>query len=795
MQFFEETEKTKSPKQTFKELTGHLYHIPKNIEENTPYVCVRIPTGGGKTIMATHALCRIAKEYLHTHAPLCLWLAPTDTIVSQTLKSMCTRNHPCYNVLKNAFGGHFNCIDIKKASEITANDIQSVATVIVCTVQSLRVSDEYGRKVYWANGNLMSHFQGLPEELRKNLEQNNRVVHPSLANVIRLHRPIIISDEAHKAGTKLSYETFSRFMPSCIVEWTATPQVAPGYSQKQSNRSNQKKKLLSNVISQASAFELKQADMIKFPLNFRVINNWRDNITAAVKKQEELEEAAKRVEKNSYIRPIVLYQAENQGQQATVEKIKNELMNKHGIPEKEIAVHTGNKKELEKRIVKTDLMSKDCEIRHIITIQALTEGWDCSFAYILCTMANLSSSRAVEQVLGRILRLPGASSKSVLELNECYAFAVSSNVYEVAKSLRDALINQSGFQKIEADEFAQSEGVSGSLFDDGQQTVPQISKRKPIEMPRLMVSENGELEFLEKRHFLGKQWGLKGKEPDMSGFRIYQNIRGGIVYVDSKGKVDDKIIELENIDDVRGQLNFLKEKQNWSLERLVKHLDREIPHEDIPQTQSLRYILDGVNQLLEKGHSLEDLGHWEHHIKEYLEKEIEKLRNKEKHAIWQMVLNNHEVDRGKLEVSVEHVLKLEERYYAPSKHDDSGTKFQNHMFAMVGKFDSKEELQCAQFLDGMPEIEGWVRNLTHPVHSFWLQTKTNKFYPDFVCRLTDGRILVVEYKGEDRWKDAQEKRDIGKIWAELSDGKCLFVMPKGKDLEEIRKCIEDKNSA
>ncbi|QBG48364.1 hypothetical protein EGM51_13540 [Verrucomicrobia bacterium S94] len=70
--------------------------------------------------------------------------------------------------------------------------------------------------------------------------------------------------------------------------------------------------------------------------------------------------------------------------------------------------------------------------------------------------------------------------------------------------------------------------------------------------------------------------------------------------------------------------------------------------------------------------------------------------------------------------------------------------------------------------------------------SFFLQTATRKFYPDFVCKLKDGRILIVEYKGADRWKNAEPDRLVGQLWEELSDGSGLFVMITEKRWGDIR---------
>jgi len=116
--------------------------------------------------------------------------------------------------------------------------------------------------------------------------------------------------------------------------------------------------------------------------------------------------------------------------------------------------------------------------------------------------------------------------------------------------------------------------------------------------------------------------------------------------------------------------------------------------------------------------------------------------------------------------------------------------FQKHYYPTVGNLKPQgEEFEFAQLLDWMPEVKVWVRNLERrPLHSFWMQTATDKFYPDFVCKLTDERYLVVEYKGHHLWSNAdeQEKLRIGTVWEGKSGGKCLFVMPDGKDFEAIR---------
>jgi type III restriction enzyme len=60
-----------------------------------------------------------------------------------------------------------------------------------------------------------------------------------------------------------------------------------------------------------------------------------------------------------------------------------------------------------------DLFANDCDIRYIITKQALQEGWDCSFAYVLTVLTNPSSATGITQLVGRILRQPFARKTKI----------------------------------------------------------------------------------------------------------------------------------------------------------------------------------------------------------------------------------------------------------------------------------------------------------------------------------------------------------------------------------------------
>jgi type III restriction enzyme len=140
----------------------------------------------------------------------------------------------------------------------------------------------------------------------------------------------------------------------------------------------------------------------------------------------------------------VLFQAEPKSRDdaTTFEKIKRHLMDDLNIPEAQIKIKTANINELKG----VDLMSKDCPVRYIITINALKEGWDCPFAYVLATLANKSSVVDVTQILGRVLRNPHVRRHEVDYLNCSFVFTASSKFNETLTQVIMGL-NKAGFSE------------------------------------------------------------------------------------------------------------------------------------------------------------------------------------------------------------------------------------------------------------------------------------------------------------------------------------------------------------
>jgi type III restriction enzyme len=256
---------------------------------------------------------------------------------------------------------------------------------------------------------------------------------------------MVIVDEAHNARTDLSFKTLAGFDPSLILELTATPQLASNPS---------KGEYPSNVLFHVSAAELKAEDMIKLPIRLNTDRDWLQVMGQARDCRAMLEEAAKaeRAATGEYIRPIILFQAQSKSStdpdRLTIEKVYGALR-EAGVPEDQIARHGGGFNELD---AIPDIASEDCPVRYVITIQKLREGWDCPFAYVLCSVAALTSATAVEQILGRVLRMPKARRKGQDVLNRAYAFVTSDNFQETAEKLKDGLVEGAGFNRLEVKE-------------------------------------------------------------------------------------------------------------------------------------------------------------------------------------------------------------------------------------------------------------------------------------------------------------------------------------------------------
>lgn len=398
---------------------------PYNSElAGVPQVCFKVPTGGGKTFLAANSIKPIFDSMPHIHPKAVVWLVPSDAILTQTYRTLTDKNHDYRKKIDVDFGNKveiYSKQQLLNGQNFNPTSVSDNLSVFVLSYDSFRTSKKDGRKAYQENGSLLP-FVRFKQDSGSLLEDTDET---ALIQVIRKLNPVVIVDESHHATSKLSKEMLQNFNPSFVLDLTATPKNG------------------SNIISFVDARQLKAENMVKLPVIVYNRKSQEDVFVSAISLRRKLENEAVEEQKNGgrYIRPIVLFQAQprTNDDSTTYDKIKHILIDM-GIPESEIAIKTADRDELKN----IDLSSHDCSIRYIITVNALKEGWDCPFAYILATVANRTSSIDVEQILGRILRLPNTRKNEREVLNLSYVIT-SSNAFYATLDKVVAGLNAAGF--------------------------------------------------------------------------------------------------------------------------------------------------------------------------------------------------------------------------------------------------------------------------------------------------------------------------------------------------------------
>jgi type III restriction enzyme len=856
---------------------GSPYRPLSGFPADMPYFCLRVPTGGGKTWLAAKSVALVNSHLLRSEYSLILWLVPSKPIREQTLRALRDRQHPYRTALREA--GPITVMDLDEAKSVTRATLDTSTTVIVATRQAFQVEQEECRKVYQSSGALMHHFDNLSPTQRDALlsdgEGGERTTPYSLANVLRLRRPFVVVDEAHNSRTELAFDMLARLSPSGVLELTATPDL---------------ERTPSNVLHSVSAAELKAEEMIKLPVVLETEPNWQQCLADAIGRRDALHTLADAERRNgaAYLRPIVLIQSEPRRagvETLDFERVRSELIANHGIPPSEIIVATGEEKGLEQIDADYPLGIADpaCPVKFVITQKALAEGWDCPFAYILVSMASLSSATAVEQLLGRVLRQPGASHRQAKALNQSYAFVVSRNFAETAGALRDRLVAGAGFERREVAEFVTAarteqarldlEGHAGRVVvrpvaitltekpdlrsvpkpvrdkvswdgkrntltistplseDEAQQLKASVGSetaaaaiveaaeasrtsaieffRTPAEsgerfrVPQLALRVQGQLALFDDPEVLEYPWDLStyDAEPtddDLTALGAALKVsEGGEIDIDDGGHLVSRFLP-----DLQRDLGLVYRPENWDEVRIAAWLCRNLPEPSLTHASKQAFVAAWLAELLRRdGFSLARVNLQKFLIRNRVEARIRELRKQAVGMAFQQTLFGEDA-ASRVAVTDQYAFEFHVQAYAPSRDYDGRFghfDFRKHFYGRIGDFDTREEFECACRLDTWAQqgrIRFWVRNLVRREgSSFFLQKADGRFYPDFLCQLPDadgapGAVLAVEYKGGDRWASAADDRLIGGVWADLSDGRCRFLMVKDKQWGSIEAALD-----
>lgn len=711
---------------------------------NIPNVCFKVPTGGGKTLLASYAIQRVNQDYFSRNNGFVLWIVPSETIYTQTSKHLRDREHPYRQMLDRASGG--KTIIFEKNDRFSKQDVEDNLCIMLLMLQSSNRQNNEALKIFKDSGKFESFFPEVDDyhgnnallNAVPNLETADLVdgeanvisglsIKHSLSNVLKQLMPIVVIDEGHRATTQLALNTVNSFNPRFILELSATP------------REN------SNVLISIGGNELKKEQMIKLPINVETTeeSNWKHTLNKSHAKLIKLSKSSAKLqgENGKYIRPIMLIKAETAATNIShVDEIKKYLMDNLEVREEEIRIKLSEKDEIKDE----DLFDKLCTVKYIITKDALKEGWDCSFAYVLAILANTRSHTALTQFIGRVLRQPYATETSRPELNQCYVYCNNSDVNDAVGGIKKGL-EEEGMGDI-SDQI----NTGGSNADEVEKAVIKINQK-----------------FKDEKIFIPKLNVVEGKE--VREFDYYQDILAEInwekytfkkttnLLLDDKNILDSDIgqIDIEE----SGQMGFaLKEKKQISEEITAKieiSLMASQLMDKVPNPwQATRIIRETV---LELGKKFDETKIALNSV--YIVEEI-------KRDCFQWALEESEslfkekLDKGVifLKLLAEPFLKLnwkvQELRNITIKSGESPTNLDRNIYQPQYKsLFNNYEYKVASYINKNEAVKWWhrlgVKGTEYSIQGW----KRDRIYPDFLVKLEqdkDGvsKVHFIETKGE-----------------------------------------------
>ena len=726
-----------------------------------PHVCFKVPTGGGKTLLAAAALRALGQK-----SGLVLWMVPTNAIYAQTKAALWNREHPYRHMLEEASGGQVKVLE--KDNPFTAADLEHYLCIMLMSTQAAnRIKEPDFLKIFQNSGRYPTFFphsdaplgEGWLLEQHPDLDRDsedsvNSPVKRSLVNIFKMHRPVIVLDEAHKSyGIKSRIKeeavqsSVNRLNPRMVIELTATPNH---------NYSN----LLVNITGTALHVE----EMIKQPIRVEAVRNteWQSTLGKAHAQLELLENEAKSLQYNSgrYIRPIAVVRVENTGKaQLNQDSVHSEDVRKHlidtlNVPADWVAVQSAEVKEL----TGVNLHDPSCQVRWIITRDALREGWDCPFAYLLVMLDKTYAKTAITQLVGRIMRQPHASSTGREALDQCYVYCQNTEVEAAVQYVKEAL---------------ESEGM-GDLQDqircDQAVDLKAVTIRRreafrelEIFLPKVLHRSGGdgwdELDY--QRHLLPEidYPGITAPDPQVGAPDGPQQA-GAAVFVEGESLAtrffDPQQLEIDTA--------F---KVSWYARRISDILPNP--------WQAARIAQEMVQRLRDGGKDNEYIYSQRNALDDQLRRHVIREIDQQAQKIFHAKLAAGEI-RFDLELS-DHNHRLTKSYEILVADSDRelqrfGESVQFSLFDKVYERNYNDlEKRFAFYLDEQKALDWWHRVAVRQRGDYYIRGwRRDRIYPDFIAMAsaTEGSpsILVFETKG-DQFKGNDDTLYKGRVFAAL----------------------------
>ena len=701
--------------------------------EPIPHICLKVPTGGGKTLLGVAALERIKQD-----TGFVLWIVPTKAIYEQTIKAFRTREHPYRQMLERISGGRVKLL--QKTDRFTKQDIESQLCVMMLMLPSAnRKKGKEFLKIFRDSGGYTSFFPEQDDatanktlsEQHPDLEKNKTGdwIKQSLINALKLIRPTVILDEAHKAygandkNNKEFVKSVNRLNPRFVLELSATPKIG-----------------ISNILVNVSGTELQEEEMIKLPIEIHSFSNsnWKHTLADTQNKLKELDVEAQKLQsrENRYIRPIALVRVQRTGEDQRErgyihsEDAREYLIRNLSVPEDQIRIQSS----VQKGLAGEDLLSEQSAVRWIITKDALKEGWDCSFAYILALLDNTTATTAMTQMIGRVMRQPHARRAEKSDsLNQCYIYCYNKDVGKAVRDVKAGLENEG------------LTGLGDSIRGYGEGDAP-----KPVTVKRRGKYKRLKIFLPQVLHKEGRKWRPIDYDRDILSAVNWDEINGGkAVNLGDK----DIIQEIKTTVDLQGQGEVSDKKsdtgENLSLDYFVRRLVDVVPN----PWQAARMAESFIQKHRSKKHDDSRLLNNRVYLSEVLRRRVKEeidgqaevvFRDKVRQNRVRFYLETDERLDYELNKPFEILVSSQER----SLQGEHGNPIQQSLFAPVYERDFNNlEKDFALYLEKSNAIHWWHRIASRQAFSLqgW---RRNRVYPDFVaCQKDDGKLLILETKG------------------------------------------------
>lgn len=735
-----------------------------------PHVCFKVPTGGGKTLLAASAL-----ERLHRQRGLTLWIVPTKAIYEQTKNALWDKQHPYRKMLERASAGQVKTIE--KDDSFNRDDIANYLCIMLLMLPAanrqkgrefLRMFKDTGKypSFFPDSDDIFGGARMLNEYPDLECHKNTGLVMQSLFNVFKMLRPVVVLDEAHKAygaSRREANEEFARSInrldPRTVIELSATPNHG-----------------ISNLLVDIDGTDLKKEEMIKLPIQVRSTKRknagattWRDDwqytLQQAVDELNRLDIEANALEitTDRYIRPIAVVRVERTGSdQRDGERIHaddaKDYLERLGVPREAIRVKSSEKDEL----AGEDLLSKTSQVRWIITKSALMEGWDCPFAYLLVMLDNTQAQKALTQLVGRVLRQPHAQITNREALDQCYVYCNNTDVAVAVQQIKNGL---------------ESEGLTGlddqviGESDTTETDAPRIQdierrqqfRSQVIYLP-MVLHKNGDdwIQLNYQTHILPHiKWSeIQAPNPNTSApeSMIWQSA----------------IVDVGDAPPVYNQDQTPHIDKTTSISDFARRLSDLLPN----PWQAAHIATQMRENLIQNGNTEEDIydrrSYLVHTLREYVKHEVEQQAEQ----IFCSKLKQGEI-KFDLEAK-EPNYKLRESYEIEVQTNDKplayyGKPVQLSLFEPMFEqhFDNELETKFAYYLDEQRAMQWWHRIAARQRGEYYVQGwKRQRIYPDFVAMTKEvkgiTRVLLFDTKG-DQFKNNDDTKYKEKVLKTLEE--------------------------